>query len=76
MGAQAETMSKPAPCRDLLLELKAWGEVPIEVEQLAARVEKVLALHREGQSFGRHYCLNCGADWPCPTVCLLNGEKP
>ncbi len=47
---------------------------PMPDEMLAARVEKVLALHREGQTFGRHYCLNCGADWPCPTVRLLNGE--
>ncbi len=42
---------------------------------LAARIEKVLALHREGQTFGRHYCLNCGADWPCPTMRLLDGEE-
>lgn len=37
-------MSKPATAKDLVLELKKWGEVPIEVRDLAARVENVLRL--------------------------------
>jgi hypothetical protein len=44
---------------------------------LAARVEKVLALH-ERQGMMTAYsvrCINCGEDWPCPTVRLLDGEE-
>lgn len=46
---------------------------------LAARVERVLALHhpsqdRDGKPVG--VCADCGWSLPCPTVRLLNGEKP
>lgn len=44
---------------------------------LAARVEKVLALH-EGRGFDgvRYYCKACHYESPCPTVRILNGEEP
>jgi len=50
---------------------------------LAARVERVLALHCEveGDDSDGSYavtsvCSECGQPWPCPTRRLLNGEEP
>jgi hypothetical protein len=40
--------------------------------ELASRVEKVLALHREDVG---NRCMACGYSWPCPTVRILNGEE-
>lgn len=47
--------------------------------ELAARVEKVLALHEEERTWeGGHkdifICTHCRKNWPCPTLRLLNGE--
>ncbi len=52
------------------------GEFPDVV--LAARVEKVLALHHLMGREGKQFCAapSCAEDWPCSTVRLLNGEEP
>lgn len=48
---------------------------------LAARVERVLALHKPfdvtdaGLIPDGQYCDECGVGWPCPTMRLLNGEE-
>lgn len=46
---------------------------------LAARVEKVLALHSIGDvglpPSARPRCGSCREHWPCPTVRILNGEE-
>lgn len=39
---------------------------------VASRVEKVLALHWEGVT----HCQGCLKAWPCPTICVLNGDRP
>ena len=53
----------------------AWGK-DCENCILAARVEKVLALHCE---LWEGHCQHCSgespAPWPCPTVRILNGEE-
>lgn len=41
---------------------------------LAARVEAVLALHDCMDDYAD--CVACRQPWPCPTVRVLNGEKP
>jgi hypothetical protein len=48
--------------------------------ELAARVEKVLAMHREQDGECKHcssfdYEGLSGCAWPCPTVRALNGEE-
>ncbi len=46
--------------------------------ELAARVEKVLALHQKQTNLSRQeFCwAGCAGHWPCKTVRLLNGEDP
>jgi len=47
-------------------------------EELAVRVEKVLALHSEVEPHvherGGAHCVECISSWPCATVRLLDGE--
>jgi hypothetical protein len=52
------------------------GPVGIPSAQLAARVERVLALHvvHPDRVYGS-YCKSCHAKWPCPTVRILDGEE-
>lgn len=65
-------MSKPT-CRELLDQQQRWWGTP----ELAFRVERVLALHKECKGEFGSACLapGCDNDWPCPTVRLLNGEE-
>ena len=74
----------PQPtCRELLDDVRVWGASPVDevdlVRQsrlLAARVEAVLALHQRQKMMtaGCVRCIECGADWPCPTRRALEGE--
>ncbi len=65
-----------------LLEEMGWPAQRLDlippVEDLAARVEKVLTLHSPSKFFKTPTCIECSKvtphDWPCPTVCLLNDE--
>ena len=51
----------------------------LDASMLAARVERVLALHggsinlRNGKPY--EYCPECSEDSPCPTVRALDGEE-
>ena len=70
-------MSTPI-ARELLDDLCSRKECGCVESQLAARVEAVLAHHRQGPKTGTvllFYCEGCGEEWPCPTVSLLNGEE-
>jgi hypothetical protein len=48
--------------------------------ELAARVEKVLALHSPTLAglppSAIPRCADCKQEWPCSTVRILNGEEP
>lgn len=70
-------MSK-TQARELLTDLDITD---FKVEELAARVEKVLALHITAQLaigaplvFDGDDCIACGEPWPCPTRRALDGE--
>jgi hypothetical protein len=63
-------------CRELL----DGGWTNADMELLAARVERVLALHcgpsvnfKDGKPY--EYCPECGYGWPCPTARILDGEE-
>jgi hypothetical protein len=70
--------------RELLADLRAFVAWEGELDALAARVEKVLALHSpgpfydaersDGESVTKRLCRQCSVNFPCPTVRLLNGE--
>lgn len=68
-------MSKPT-CRELLESVRHSFDRELVVAgqevDLAARVERVLAMH---DSIDRDYCDGCGERWPCPTVRLLDGGE-
>jgi len=71
------TMRAPT-ARELMTDLDITD---YKVEELAARVEKVLALHVRVPQFrtnesDRTLCWGCAQNWPCPTVRILNGEEP
>jgi hypothetical protein len=59
----------PTPTARELLTLLGMEDT---VETLAARVEAVLALHRQG-ALG-NACRHCVCTWPCPTVRALDGQ--
>lgn len=71
--------------RELLNGLKkASSRLGVEerADLLAARVERVLALHGEvegddsdGSWAVSPACSHCDSRWPCPTVRILNGEE-
>lgn len=71
-------MAKPS-IRELLDEISGpstWHNMGVQVElgfALAARVERVLALHEEWDE--QPVCRGCGSPWPCPTVMALEGEE-
>ena len=66
--------AREASMRDLLLEIRSWGEVPVGLRQLAARIEAILALHQEDPQVP-DTCSRCyGIEWPCETLRLLDGE--
>jgi hypothetical protein len=72
---------KPS-ARELLDRMKnatgPAGVLDIPAGQLAARVERVLALHTKGKIPHRgkgDWCLDCDCGWPCPTVRILDGEE-
>lgn len=67
-------MSAPT-AKELLERLAMTDVVHPERQLLASRVEAVLALHVEGRESRRGICSGCGANWPCSTVRLLDGEK-
>ena len=79
-------MSKPT-CRELIVSVRhAFDRESVVAGQevdLAARVERVLALHRpiKQKHGGPDYCAACILPypkielWPCPTVRLLDGEE-
>ena len=50
------------------------AQTALDASALAARVERVLALHLP--SLDLSHCIHCGRSWPCPTVRALNGEQP
>jgi hypothetical protein len=71
--------------RELLTDISEniAGRPAVAGRLLAARVEKVLALHRKstmGDSDQFPCCAECTEEyrvaWPCPTVRILNGEEP
>ena len=73
----------PCPTCSLTAREVLDGIVPIRdaYDLLASRVEAVLALHKHApnKSYPEFpgFCLHCRQDWPCPTVCALNGKgKP
>ena len=80
-------MSETPTARELLVRLRdAEGLTKRSrldfADDLASRVEAVLALHWRrplvGQpEDGAHHCAHCGVGvyWPCPTVRLLDGGK-
>ena len=69
-------MSAPT-ARGMLNELYASTDPPDQARVLAARVEAVIALHRHTPEMQwGNVCCHCFKEWPCPTVRLLDGEKP
>lgn len=67
--------------RELLDSIHRYEARCTAESALAARVEKVLALHAsKADEFGP-VCSECdkqsdyGVAWPCPTIRALNGEK-
>jgi len=74
-------MSKPDTAREILDSFNSCKHEDrslaiFEAEQLVARVEKVLELHKRGAGFDFDVCYECGDPWPCETTRLLNGEEP
>lgn len=67
-------------CRELLDRCyQEAGEGPVQQSGalLAARVERVLALHQKVYDMGddRYFCEADESDWPCLTMQLLDVEK-
>ena len=68
-GCGAEPMCEVADIPDLLA-------AAAERDALAAKVERVRALHHEGAPFvrpgGQDRRCSCGGRWPCPTIRALD----
>lgn len=62
----------PRTARELLDTTAVPGDEPWD--ELADRVEKVLALHSRGPGYDECGADGCRNSWPCPTVRALNGE--
>jgi hypothetical protein len=48
------------------------------IEAMGARIEEALALHTfipDGLPEASGYCVECSAEYPCPTVKALRGEE-
>ncbi len=70
-------MSKPT-ARELLDRAVHTDEQELtDLRQIAARVEKVLAVHQKQTNLsGQAFCwAGCAGWWPCKTARLLNGER-
>jgi hypothetical protein len=58
-------------CRELL----DGGWTNADMELLAARVERVLALHSRSGGGDQPICFSCDEAWPCWTIRILDGEE-
>ena len=66
-------MTKPT-AKELIESIEQGYVAPTHgYDVLAARVEKVLALHVQG--IVRKECRQCGFLWPCSTVKILDGKS-
>jgi hypothetical protein len=48
---------------------------PCSARTLAARVERVLALHSRSGGGDQPICFSCDEAWPCWTIRILDGEE-